>query len=74
METPISFAAPRASLPVASERPVCTFAAARKLGLSERTIRRRIQQGQLPAERINRRAWGILPCALASLRARRREP
>jgi|HubBroStandDraft_6_1064221.scaffolds.fasta_scaffold841821_2 excisionase family DNA binding protein len=32
---------------------------ARLLGCSRRTIRRRIQQHQIPAFRIGRRAWGI---------------
>jgi excisionase family DNA binding protein len=34
-------------------------AAAKLSGYSERTIRRRIQNREIPASRIGRRAWGI---------------
>ena len=46
--------------------------AAKRLGCSERTVRRRIQQGSIPARRKGRRVWVIDPSDLDLLRNRRR--
>ena len=44
--------------------------AARRLGRSERTIRRLIQQGKLHAQRLGRRRWLV---AIADIEILRRE-
>jgi excisionase family DNA binding protein len=41
------------------DRIVRVHIAARILGCSARTVRRRIENHKIPAERIGRRAWGI---------------
>lgn len=38
---------------------VLVHIAAKLMGCSPRTIRRKIQSGELPATRVNERAWGI---------------
>jgi len=43
----------------AVDRIVRVHVAARILGCSARTVRRRIENQKIPAERIGRRAWGI---------------
>jgi hypothetical protein len=42
---------------------------ARRLCRSERTIRRLIQIGKLPAQRINGRAWGVRVVDIVGLQA-----
>jgi len=41
------------------DRVLRVHTAAKLSGYSERTIRRRIQNREIPATRIGRRAWGI---------------
>ena len=53
-----------------SERLVCVHAAAFRLCCSERTVRRLIQIGELPAIRINRRSWGVRVADITRLRTR----
>jgi excisionase family DNA binding protein len=43
---------------------------ARRLGRSDRTIRRLIQHGELPAQRLGQRAWGVLSIDVDNLRSR----
>lgn len=45
--------------------------AARRLGCSTRTIRRLIQNGELPAQRYGRRPWLVLSTDLEYLRRRK---
>jgi len=49
---------------VAGIQGILVHHAARRIGRSERTVRRLIQQGKLPAHRIGRRSWAILPVDL----------
>jgi excisionase family DNA binding protein len=50
-------------------RRVRVHIAARKLGCSPRSIRRYIQEGRLPAERIGARIWLLLESDVDSFRA-----
>lgn len=46
------------------DRILRVHTAAKILGCSSRTIRRRILNHEIPAIRMNRRAWGIRACDL----------
>jgi excisionase family DNA binding protein len=46
------------------DRILRVHTAAKILGCSTRTIRRRILNHEIPATRMNRRAWGIRACDL----------
>ena len=52
----------------AAERLLPVHIVARHLRCSGRTVRRYIATGRLPAERINRRAWGIRITDVTDLR------
>jgi hypothetical protein len=47
--------------------------AARHLGRSARTVTRLINNGKLPAKRINRRSWGVCSTDIARLQKRMEE-
>jgi excisionase family DNA binding protein len=57
--------------PQAPSRTILVHHAAQQLGCSDRTVRRHIQQGRIPARRKGRRAWTIDSSDLDRLRARR---
>jgi excisionase family DNA binding protein len=57
--------------PQAPCRFILVHHAAERLGCSDRTVRRLIQQGRIPARRKGRRAWTINPSDLDRLRTRR---
>ena len=55
------------------DRPLQVNIAARRIGSSPRTVRRHIKNGTLPARRVGRRAWELLPLAVEKFRERRRK-
>jgi excisionase family DNA binding protein len=48
-----------ASSEISESRMLRVYNAARRLNCSERTVRRMIRIGNLPAQRVDRRSWGI---------------
>ena len=56
--------------PQAPSRSILVHHAAQRLGCSDRTVRRHIQQGRIPARRKGQRAWTINPSDLDRLRTR----
>ena len=59
------FRNPTLTLSAYGKAAVRVHVAAHRFGCSPRTIRRMIQNGVLPAYRLNRRAWAIPSTAIA---------